>query len=499
MKDAVLMKLRDLIDRHGSAIIGQPHRCEGLLRDWCSESPRECKVLALALKEGVAADLVAPLGDLPACRVARLSRRLQDNLGLAESMARWAVVVWARALGVDDDLQPPPPEFELIPDQAVKYGTPLSIAPAVKDPSGLPITLAATASEAGAIVAIQNGLLKVTPPTCYVGTFSVTVQASNGYAAAAERFCVTVAKPDDPIIQPISPKKIKNNGSIGRIEISVMDPSGLPVTLAATATHAGAVVAVQDRWLSVTVPAGYVGTFSITVQASNGYATAAQDFTVTVTRPCIVCWIVLFTVILVVCGGGGWLLIKPVSGDRRPGRTTETSTPVLVAGPTTARPEARASSRAPVAAQPPTPPMRADPPGPTGTSPGRDTAVAATARTPLVPPQDFVRPEDARKWIGKECTVEMTVRSTKDFDWGVILNSKRRYTDVDNLSVAIVKESAGQQFREQGIADLEHHFAGAVIQVTGKIEELEDKRTGRHYLEIKVRKADQIKKRLAAP
>jgi hypothetical protein len=110
-------------------------------------------------------------------------------------------------------------------------------------------------------------------------------------------------------------------------------------------------------------------------------------------------------------------------------------------------------------------------------------------------PQKLVRAEDARTWVDKECTVEMTVRSAKDLGWAVVLNSKLRFTDADNLSVAVVKEDAARQFREQGISDLERHFIGAVIHVTGKVEELENKRSGKSYLEIKVRRADQIKKR----
>ncbi|WP_308255747.1 hypothetical protein [Geminocystis sp. GBBB08] len=47
--------------------------------------------------------------------MARLTKRLEDNLGLAEEAAQWAVEYWAFALGVTEEetdiepLSPPPP------------------------------------------------------------------------------------------------------------------------------------------------------------------------------------------------------------------------------------------------------------------------------------------------------------------------------------------------------------------------------------------------------
>jgi hypothetical protein len=121
-------------------------------------------------------------------------------------------------------------------------------------------------------------------------------------------------------------------------------------------------------------------------------------------------------------------------------------------------------------------------------------ASSATAPTPT-PQQATIRAEDARKWLGKECTVELTVRSTRDLGWAIALNSKSPYTDPDNLSIVIVKEDAEWQFGKLGIANVEQHYRrGSVIQVTGKVEELRDKRTGKMHLEIKVRKPEQIKK-----
>jgi len=101
MNDGVRQQLCDLIATYGRSLCDDPRRCEGLLRDFCGESRREIHVLVGALKARVAADLLASQSGVPrAALFARLTKRLQDDLGLAEDAARWAVESWASALGV---------------------------------------------------------------------------------------------------------------------------------------------------------------------------------------------------------------------------------------------------------------------------------------------------------------------------------------------------------------------------------------------------------------
>ncbi|MFM7476068.1 MAG: hypothetical protein ACKO2T_10145, partial [Microcystis aeruginosa] len=70
-------------------------------RDLCGQYQKEIAVLVGALKERVPADLLASQNSTPpVVFLARLTKKLQDNLGLAEEAARWAVESWALALGV---------------------------------------------------------------------------------------------------------------------------------------------------------------------------------------------------------------------------------------------------------------------------------------------------------------------------------------------------------------------------------------------------------------
>ncbi len=108
MNDLPRQKLREIVARHGRSVIEDPRRCEGLLRDYCGEYRREVSVLVMTLEERAAADLLAaPAGTPREVLMARLARRLCDNLALSERAAMWAVDSWALALGVisNDELK----------------------------------------------------------------------------------------------------------------------------------------------------------------------------------------------------------------------------------------------------------------------------------------------------------------------------------------------------------------------------------------------------------
>lgn len=100
MNDIPRQKLRELITQYGEGLCNEPRRLEGLLRDTCGEYKREIFVLVSAAKEHVPSELLVVSGSTPlATLLARLTARLQDNLMLAETGARWAVESWVLALG----------------------------------------------------------------------------------------------------------------------------------------------------------------------------------------------------------------------------------------------------------------------------------------------------------------------------------------------------------------------------------------------------------------
>jgi DNA-binding CsgD family transcriptional regulator len=101
LNDRPRQTLRELLASYGRSLCDDPQRCQGLLSDLCGEHKREIHVLVGAIRERVPTDLLGSQGGMPAdAQLARLARRLQDNLSLTEDAARWAVESWALALGL---------------------------------------------------------------------------------------------------------------------------------------------------------------------------------------------------------------------------------------------------------------------------------------------------------------------------------------------------------------------------------------------------------------
>ncbi|MFO1419716.1 MAG: SUMF1/EgtB/PvdO family nonheme iron enzyme [Candidatus Competibacteraceae bacterium] len=111
MNDLPRQKLRELIVQYGRSLCDDPRRCEALLKDYCGQYKREIFVLVSALKNRVAEDLINASAGVPLTLVVgRLIQRLEDELGLAENAARWAVESWALALGMPvASVEPPRP------------------------------------------------------------------------------------------------------------------------------------------------------------------------------------------------------------------------------------------------------------------------------------------------------------------------------------------------------------------------------------------------------
>lgn len=93
--------LINLVQEYGRPLCDDPQRCSGLLKDFCGVHRREIHALVESIRERVPAELTAaPASIPPGVTISRLSVRLQDNLGLSETVAQWAVESWAIALEI---------------------------------------------------------------------------------------------------------------------------------------------------------------------------------------------------------------------------------------------------------------------------------------------------------------------------------------------------------------------------------------------------------------
>lgn len=121
--------LRQLIAQHGPPLIEDPRRCEALLRDLCGPHRRAINVLVAALKERVPADLLTSQDSVPKqMLLMQLTRRLCDDLALAEDAARWAVDTWALAVGIEIEV---PASYKEHSDEWSAWSSAAAAAPEV--------------------------------------------------------------------------------------------------------------------------------------------------------------------------------------------------------------------------------------------------------------------------------------------------------------------------------------------------------------------------------
>lgn len=101
MQDMTRKHLGEILSQYGQDLIHDHRRTEALLRDVCGAYKREINVLIAAQREGIAEDLLrATPSNAPEFLVARLARRVEQNLGFGKTVAIWAVESWALVLGV---------------------------------------------------------------------------------------------------------------------------------------------------------------------------------------------------------------------------------------------------------------------------------------------------------------------------------------------------------------------------------------------------------------
>lgn len=95
-------------------------------------------------------------------------------------------------------------------------------------------------------------------------------------------------------------------------------------------------------------------------------------------------------------------------------------------------------------------------------------SLAAEAPKPLAP-------TEARKQVGKEITVRMAVKATKDRlekRGEIYLDAEEDFKDEKNFAVVITKKGA-ESLNNAGIADPADHFKSKTIQAKGTVKEVD--------------------------
>src|SRR5262245_33485336 len=84
-------------------------------------------------------------------------------------------------------------------------------------------------------------------------------------------------------------------------------------------------------------------------------------------------------------------------------------------------------------------------------------------------------PVEARKQVGKEITVKMEVKTTKDRlekRGEIYLDAEEDFKDEKNFAVVITKKGAAS-LKEAGIADPADHYKGKTITAKGTVQEVD--------------------------
>lgn len=84
-------------------------------------------------------------------------------------------------------------------------------------------------------------------------------------------------------------------------------------------------------------------------------------------------------------------------------------------------------------------------------------------------------PEEARKLVGKEVTVKMVVKTTKDRlekRGEIYLDSEADFKDEKNFAVVVTKAGAAS-LKAAGTANVAEHFEGKTIRATGTVKEVD--------------------------
>lgn len=88
----------------------------------------------------------------------------------------------------------------------------------------------------------------------------------------------------------------------------------------------------------------------------------------------------------------------------------------------------------------------------------------------------WLAPADARRLVGQEVKVEVTIRTGKnrlEKRGEIYLDLELDFRDAKNLAIVITRDGA-TDFATQGIADPAEHFVNKKIRVTGKVSVAQD-------------------------
>ena len=160
------------------------------------------------------------------------------------------------------------PVWTTMADQTTHNGT-LTVPLTATDPDGDPLTFSASVSGAtGVGLVITGGNLTITPPTGYLGTFTVTVTASDGQISTSTTFHVTVGNSPPTVTAPAT-VTAPTGSNVASFAIAASDPNGDSLTTTATVQSTTAASSSTLYQLKQSLHLTYAGSYFQNIRGLN--------------------------------------------------------------------------------------------------------------------------------------------------------------------------------------------------------------------------------------
>lgn len=181
------------------------------------------------------------------------------------------------------------PVLQPITNQSVHWKSgPVSVPLSATDGDNDTLTLsAATTLASGGTFSgsstITGSILKITPPTAFVGQVRTTVTARDGLATAAQQFTTTFNN-SKPQLSAISSQKVSKNVSSVQIPLAVSDADNDPLTITSsivTPNVSGVTSSISGSTLTVAFSGSVTKSVDISVTATDGAESTVQTAHVT--------------------------------------------------------------------------------------------------------------------------------------------------------------------------------------------------------------------------
>ncbi|SVC84565.1 uncharacterized protein METZ01_LOCUS337419, partial [marine metagenome] len=171
------------------------------------------------------------------------------------------------------------PAFDDLSDASVAEDTDFILELSASDIDGDALTFLASVDANGS-VSVDGSTLTVTPAQDYNGDITVNVIASDGQASGSGSFTLSVTPVNDaPVLSALDNQAIDEDTSL-TLELSANDVDGDGLTF--TAENGDSDITVDGTTLTITPPANYNGSDTVTVTVSDGDLSDSTTFTLIV-------------------------------------------------------------------------------------------------------------------------------------------------------------------------------------------------------------------------